>query len=167
MNFHDLLTMIVEDPAGAEAAIRLDPSALTRRDKVGETLLHYFAVENDLPRVIWLHRLGASIDIPDEFGATPLMHAVQLEYRELLEYFLAQGANVDAKTVNGDTALSYAVMAGKEALAKRILCECRQNIQYYFDPIDAQTLVYEASSDIQHLVVSMGLIDPNGDKSPF
>jgi hypothetical protein len=28
MKFHDLLTMIPEDPEGAEAAIHLDPSAL-------------------------------------------------------------------------------------------------------------------------------------------
>jgi len=99
MRFYDMLGMVVDDPQKAEAIIRSDPQLLLRNEP-GETMLHSCAIENDLSRVTGLHRLGASLDTCDCYGATPLIHAVQLDYRELAEYLLVQGADVDAKTVN-------------------------------------------------------------------
>ena len=121
MDFYDLRRTVVDDPKAAEDAIRVDPLILSRRNRAGETLLHFFAIENDLSRVDWLRQLGGSVNVHDEFGATPLMHAVRLDYSALAEYLLAQGADVDAKTVNGDTALSYAVMKSKAEFAQRLL----------------------------------------------
>lgn len=160
MTFYGSLGMVIHDPLRAEDLIRSQPDLLHLRNGVGETLLHYFAIENDLPRVSWLHRLGASLDACDHFGATALMHAVQLDYRELAEYLLVQGADVDAKTINADTALSYAVMDSMQEMAQRLLHACRQPIQFYFDPLNAQELVLRPCSDIQRLVVALGLIDP-------
>jgi len=160
--FYAMLKMIIENPLQAEASIRAEPEALHLRNGAGETMLHYFAIEDDLPRVTWLHGLGARLDTADHFGATALMHAVQLDYRELTEYLLAQGADVDAKTINGDTAFSYAVMDSKVEMTHRLLRQCHQPIQFYFDPINAQELVLRSCSELQRMVVALGLIDPYG-----
>ena len=61
--------------------------------------------------------------------------------------------------------MSYAVLKSWEEMTRRLLRECRQPIPFYFDPLDAQQLVVEPTSDLQRRVVAMGLMDPYAENA--
>jgi ankyrin repeat protein len=67
----------------ARELIETDPACIRYQDIAGETAFHYVVVENRLDLAEFLLLAGSDINKADEFGATPLMHAVMLGYREL------------------------------------------------------------------------------------
>ena len=54
-------------------------------------------------------KMGANLDSRDKFGATPLMHAGAFGSEECLRVLLAAGANVNATSTAGFTALMWSV----------------------------------------------------------
>jgi ankyrin repeat protein len=72
------------------------PAILTFRNGIGETVLHFLAVENDLEGVAWLHDRGSSLDTKNEFGTPVLFEVAQLGYEKLVLWFIEHGANIRA-----------------------------------------------------------------------
>ena len=56
------------DFATAAALLQQDPALITKTNGLGETVLHFLAVENDALGIVWLHDQGADINCENDFG---------------------------------------------------------------------------------------------------
>lgn len=89
------------DFALAADLLNRQPALLHLTNGIGETVLHFLAVENDLKGVAWLHARGADLDTKNMFGTPVLFEVASLEYKELFDWFLLNGAN--AKVVDAES----------------------------------------------------------------
>jgi len=80
----------------AEALLKANPQLHTLRNSLGETVLHFFAVENDLQGVAWLHERGFDLNEKTDFGTPIIFEVAQLGYKELVLWFAQQGADLGA-----------------------------------------------------------------------
>ena len=64
------------------------------RNGIGETVLHFLAVENDREGVSWLHSRGFSLNETNAFGIPMIFEVAQLEYRDLFLWFTHHGADL-------------------------------------------------------------------------
>ena len=81
------------------------------------TALHVIA-SMDIPEGVQLAQVcvecGANVDMPDEFGRTPLHFAAGTDNLALVTFLVTEaGANVDAQTKAGETPLMKAIGMGK------------------------------------------------------
>ena len=60
------------DKAEAARLLAEDPSLIAVRNSIGETVMHYLAVENERASVEWLLDRGADVNTRNNFGSTPL-----------------------------------------------------------------------------------------------
>jgi len=81
----------------ATAIIKKEKGILNAKNSIGETALHYLAVENDLEGVAWLKAKGADINTQNDFGSPPVFEVAQLGYKELLKWFIENGADLSKK----------------------------------------------------------------------
>ncbi len=91
------------------------------RNGVGETVLHYLAVENCILEVEWLISQGADINSQTDFGDTPLINVAQLGYEEMTKLLLKHGAHVNHQNSNQETALFKAASSGRLTLCDALL----------------------------------------------
>lgn len=76
----------------------------------GYTPLSYAVKKNVATKVIdFLIENGATIDLPNKSGKTPLMYAVKYKRNNLLECLIKKGANPNFKNKKGINALAYAI----------------------------------------------------------
>jgi ankyrin repeat protein len=95
---------------------------LKQQDGVGETALHYCAIEGCREAVEWLASKGAAVNTHDHSNCTPLLHAAQLGHLEVCRILVAAGANlmtVDA--IESDTALHAAARYGYAEVCELLL----------------------------------------------
>ncbi len=91
---------------GVEEKLLLGNPVLTSlRDGLGETVLHFLAVENDGDGVSWLHAQGFDLDTKNDFGTPVVFEVAQLGYKELILWFLAQGVNIEARNRSGQNVI--------------------------------------------------------------
>jgi ankyrin repeat protein len=107
-----------------EAGLRLadvEPELLNARTGLGETPLHYLAVENQLAAVKALVEIkGADVNTLNDFGGSPLSEASALGYTELVRYLLSKGAKLKI-TDQKESVLHAAVRSSNFELVKTIL----------------------------------------------
>ena len=84
------------DFSHAEELLRKNPSLLQLTNSIGETVLHFLAVENDQKGVSWLHARGADLDTKNTFGTPVLFEVGLLEHKGLFNWFVQNGADVHA-----------------------------------------------------------------------
>lgn len=92
-----------------ESLLNADKRLANRRDDDDRLPIHWATSSNQLPIVeILAEQRGFDIDVQDGAGWTPLMIAASLKDAEgLVDYLLAKGADVNAKTNNGQVALHF------------------------------------------------------------
>ena len=78
----------------AAALLAARPELIHLANGIGETVLHFLAVENHQEGVAWLHAHGADIDTKNEFGTPVLFEVASLEYKSLFKWFVSAGADV-------------------------------------------------------------------------
>lgn len=107
----------------AEAATLLDaePALLEARDGIGETALHYLAVEGELSAVRFLHERGADIEARNEFGESALDAALRLAHGAVARYLLDHGADVHGTDAHGRTMLHAAALGGDADLVRLVI----------------------------------------------
>src|SRR5947207_1691163 len=87
-----LMQFAVSKPKLARKLVKDHPEILNLRTGIGETALHYLAVENHADAVQLLIELGADVNVNNEFGKSALDEAVQVEAKETIEVLRRAGA---------------------------------------------------------------------------
>ena len=93
---------------------------LNSRNRNGETALGLAAFMGKLPLVQRLVEAGAEVNF---YGWSPLIYGAFNGHAEVVDYLLKHGAEINAKTENGSTALYFAARNGHVAVVKRLLNE--------------------------------------------
>src|SRR5260370_40302662 len=89
------------DFAAASTLLQHDPRLINSVNDVGETALHFLAVENNRPSVEWLQSRGADLNSTNEFGTPLLFEVAQLGYRDLFLWLVRRGADPKKKNADG------------------------------------------------------------------
>ncbi len=146
------------DKAGAARLLAEDPSLIAVRSSIGETVMHYLAVENERGSVEWLLDRGADVNTRNDFGGTPLMDAASLGYLELCEYLLSRGADMGVSDSNDDTAISKAAETGQQPVLTMLLnrLSADTDINNYFDGVTAE-MTLKRGGEIAELLAARGL----------
>lgn len=96
------------DFSGASALLEKDSSLVDERNGIGESVLHFLAVENNRQAVEWLHaRGGSDLNAANEFGTPLLFEVAQLGYRDLLLWLIEHGADPKKKDAEGQRIDEY------------------------------------------------------------
>ncbi len=160
MEFSEFVSIAAASPETAKQLVRADQGLLVLKNGSGETPLHYLAIENEILSVRALVDVGADVNTQDLHGSTPMMHAINLGYDELLDYLLMIGARIDLKTLDGDTALTEAVLKDRMDVIRKMLKFIRSDINDYFGPVYASEIASEPTTDSRRLMCELGLKDP-------
>lgn len=159
---HFLLALSIGFERGEEL-LKKDPSLLCAKDGLGETPLHYLAVENDLERVKWLFAKGADVNTQNKFGDTPLLDAASLGYVQMASFLLANGADIRLRNQNGETVISKIAANGpskpKTEAMLRLLLDHAAGIEIneLFSDLDVSHARMKHSGDILQLLNDQGL----------
>jgi ankyrin repeat protein len=102
----------------AEKLLTESPELPNLRNSIGETVLHFLAVENDIEGVSWLHARGFSLNEKNKFGIPTVFEVAQLEYKELFLWFQHHGADLSAKDADGNDLRTNLIEYGKEEMAQ-------------------------------------------------
>ncbi|HEX3800663.1 MAG TPA: ankyrin repeat domain-containing protein [Verrucomicrobiae bacterium] len=84
-----------------------NPSLRSAVNGIGETVLHYQAVENDERGVAWLKSKGFDINTRNEFGIPVVFEVAQLNYKDLLSWFISNGADMTCRDGEGQNIKEY------------------------------------------------------------
>lgn len=141
--FELLINAVLDDMNSADKLVKNDSNLVHAKNGIGETVLHYLAVENKIDEVSWLLRKGADINTTNEFGNTPLSEASSLGYYELCKFLLQNGADPTLKTPEGDTALSEAATNNELKVVDLLLgyIQPEESLRDYFSLITYEVLL--------------------------
>jgi ankyrin repeat protein len=152
------LRAVYSDVASAAKLLVADRTCIHYRSSIGETVFHYLVIENQIDLAGKLLDWGSNIDTQDNFGSTPVMHAVILHNLELVKWLTARGASLDFKTVNHDTALSYATSNKGAKIFDFLISLPRKNpIDFYYTDSDAQTVHTDTTLVMREQLITLGL----------
>jgi ankyrin repeat protein len=117
----EFIDAVVDDETRAGRLLTAHPELLNVRWHLGETALHFLAVEGFIDGVRRLAQWGADVNLPNRLGDPPLLDCVILGNEALVELLLSHGAapNVVSETVG--TPLHVAVAKGHAGIARRLL----------------------------------------------
>ncbi len=135
-----------------------DPGCVHYQNALGETAFSYVVVENRLDLAEFLLAAGSDIDKADEYGATPLIHAVMLDHRELIKWLIEKGAALEPKTCNGETVLCWATRHdGAWAFKFLINLPRKHPINFYYDNLSAQDVYDDEELVMRAHLIELGL----------
>ncbi len=97
----------------AEALLREDPNLIDERNGIGETVLHFLAVEDFLAGIEWLHAHGGCLHTSNKWGTPLLFEVAQLGYRDLFLWLAAHGADPRQRDQDGRSVWEYLTESGK------------------------------------------------------
>lgn len=94
----DLVDAAVDDHAAARGLLAEHPWLLEYPKYLGETVLHFCAIENFVTGVEFMLSAGATPNCVNQFGNSPLQEVVGIHnagtsYREMIEVLLIAGAD--------------------------------------------------------------------------
>jgi ankyrin repeat protein len=169
--FYRFRDAVYADIPAAERLLREDPTLLDARNGIGETALHYLAVENQIEAVRWLIARGSDVNTQTKYGETPLMEAASLGHEEMCRLLLAHGADTRIRDQQGNTALSYAASAsGKSAksVARRLIIvelllkevSADEDVNAYFEPVTAEFVIRDGGP-MAEVLIARGLHEPD------
>ncbi len=93
---------------------------INRMNDKGESAIALAAWRGHLNIVKWLVDRSARINAPNRHWSA-LHYAVFAGQTEVADYLMAQGADIQAQTTNGSTALMMAIYEGREDLARKLI----------------------------------------------
>ena len=126
---NDLIDAVVQDQPKAQQMLKRHPGLLHARRGLGETALHFLAVEGYAEGVRFLAVAGADVNAKNEFGDTPLIDAALLGKAKVVRTLLSLGADPNAKSTTKDNALHCAIRSGNSAVVD-VLLQAGANASY-------------------------------------
>jgi len=159
----EFLKWAPKDLAHAEAILKEHPKVIHSRSGLGETLLHFLAVENCPEAVRLLIRCGADVNTRNQSGSTPLHEAALLGYREVVQLLVENEADVDIKNKLGETPLNCAVRSStpsREVVQLLIQADADINADAGFGETPLAVAIRSRKNDIAKLLKDAGARDP-------
>ena len=105
------------DPDLAAELLGMRPGLLHERNGLGETVLHFMAVEDNMPAIEWLLKQGSELDVYNNFGTPMIFEVAMLGYKDLFRWLIAQGANPQIRHEDGRSLLDYLVESDEPEMA--------------------------------------------------
>jgi ankyrin repeat protein len=87
--------------------VRREPTLLKLSNALGETVLHFLAVENHAEGVAWLHSQGSPINTKNKFGIPVLFEVASLQNKELFTWLVEKGADIRATNSEGQDIVEH------------------------------------------------------------
>ena len=84
---NELIDAAVQDQQKARLLLKRHPELLRADYSLGETVLHFLAIENYTGAVRFLAEAGADVNAKDKFGDTPLLSDAK-RYKEMVHILL-------------------------------------------------------------------------------
>lgn len=88
-------------PAGLRGKV------LSNRNGIGETMLHWYAIEGASEVLEKIIELGFEVNTTNEFGQTPLFEAALIGRWDNVEVLLRHGADASIRNNDGETISEY------------------------------------------------------------
>ncbi len=145
-----LINACFESLEKASELLDKDHSLLFEINGLGETPLHYLAVENQLDAVKFLFSRGAELNTISDCAGTPLSEAASLGYFDLVKFLLENGANMK-QVPDGDPIIFEAVRSGNPEVVDLL---ARYGADINDRDFMGQTPLHESSSDDELLEVT-------------
>ncbi len=101
--FDQLVDAAAVNQPAAEQLLHEHPELIHVTNRLGETALHFLAVEDYADGVVFLARHGAPVNARNGSHRTPLMEAAMVGATEVVRALLACGADPSVQTPDGDT----------------------------------------------------------------
>ena len=123
---YTFLKAVRERDGATVESITSNPSstAINARDRdSGEGALHILVRGRDRNWLVFMLTRGARPDIANHDGATPLLLAAQIGWRDGAEQLLARGASVNAGNNRGETPLMLAVQRHDLSMVRLLLSQ--------------------------------------------
>jgi ankyrin repeat protein len=118
----DFIDAVVDDEARARDLLAASPELLNARWHLGETALHFLAVEGSVEGVRRLAEWGADVNLSNRLGDPPLLDCVVLRNEPLVELLLRYGANPNVASDTLGPVLHAAAASGHAGVVRRLLC---------------------------------------------
>jgi ankyrin repeat protein len=117
----DFIDAAVTDRALARRMLTDNPELLDARFELGETPLHFLAVESEIEAVEFLAAAGFDVNATNQFGDTPLVDVATLGNTEMAKVLLFYGADPNATSQTQDNVLHAAIHSGSATLVDLLL----------------------------------------------
>lgn len=104
----------------AAALLAREPTLRSAVNGLGETVLHYQAVEDDQVGVSWLSSEGFDINTRNAFGTPVVFEVAQLDHRHLLHWFISKGADLKCRDAEGKNIKEYVLEFELEDIARHL-----------------------------------------------
>ena len=117
----DFMDAATTDHARARNILKMYPKLRDTPVTLGETPLHYLAIEAHAEAVDFLAREGFDVNSKNEFGDPPLIDVASIGEVETARVLLRHGADPNAKSTTMDCALFCAIRSGKLELVELLL----------------------------------------------
>jgi ankyrin repeat protein len=142
----------------AAAMLADDPRIIRLRNGIGETAMHFLAVENCLAEVAWLIDHGSEVDTQNDFQQTPLMEAASLGLLDMCKLLISRGANFRYVSSQGESVFSAAAASDRVEVIQYLLklLPPPGDINAFFDNV-AANITMEHSANCAFLLMRRGL----------
>ena len=117
----DFMAAAITDREKARAIIRAFPKLKSTPVTLGESPLHYLAIEGQAEAVEFLIQEGFDVDTKNDFGDTPLIDVASIGETKTAEVLLRHGADPNAKSGLDDSVLFCAIRSGDPKLVELVL----------------------------------------------
>ncbi len=105
---------------GREMSPALLDTVLSNRNGIGETMLHWYAIEGSPEILRKIIALGFDVNTVNKFGATPLCECARIGRWEIVEMLLAHGARTNIRDHNGEDVFDVLEQAGERKSLRKL-----------------------------------------------
>lgn len=102
----------------AESLLIAMPGLFELCNSIGETVLHFLAVENDLEGVKWLYAHGLSLNTKNRFGQPMVFEVASAGHKEMVLWLAEHGAEFSVADRSARDILTY-LRRGRDEERKR------------------------------------------------
>ena len=141
--FRQLRNECLTDLPAAIRRVKANPRLLEARNGIGETVMHWLAVENHVDAVQALLEAGAPVDSVNHCGTTVLTEAASLGYISMCKLLMEYGANPRMESLTGGSAILATAKKNKPELLELILSKLApdEDLAKYFEPWELQKIL--------------------------
>lgn len=106
------------DYALAQDLLEKHPQLVSMCNDIGETVLHYLAVEDVVAGVEWLYANGFSLDTKNNFGTPMLFEVAMFASQDLFLWLVRHGANTNVRDKDGNDIFAHLIDNEKPEIAE-------------------------------------------------